>query len=233
MNFVDNYPENEHKNEIKTNHQNTANNGKSKNEISARWVVFLTAITMVLEIFFGYWTNSMALLADGYHMASHVLALGLTWIGYIFARKLTNNRKYVLDHNKIHALFGFASAIILLIIAIVMLIESIDRFFNPIKIKFEEAIVVAIIGLLVNGLCALVLHHRQEEHDLNIRSAYLHVLADGLTSLTAIIALTFGLLFKLYFLDCLGAIISSTVISKWSINLIRDSGKVLLDIPKY
>jgi cation diffusion facilitator family transporter len=166
---------------------------------------------MVVEIFFGYWTNSMALLADGYHMASHVFALGLSWAAYIISRKYSRTEKYSFEKNKLLALSGFTSAIILLVIAVIMAIESVNRFFNPVEIKFEEAIVVAFIGLIVNALSAVFLHHGHEHHDHNIRSAYLHVLADGLTSITAIIALTMGMYFKLYSLDSISGIISSVV----------------------
>lgn len=203
-----------------------------EHERRTRWVVYLTAITMAAEIFFGYWTGSMALLADGYHMASHVLALGLSWIAYIIARKYSLTEKYSFAKSKLLALSGFTSAIILLIIAVIMAIESVNRFFNPIEIKFGEAIFVALIGLLVNALSAVFLHHGHEHHDHNIRSAYTHVLADGLTSITAIIALTAGMIYNLYSLDSISGIISSAVITKWSYGLIKNSGKELIDFKK-
>ncbi len=198
-------------------------------EQRTRWVVYLTAGTMMLEIFFGYWTKSMALLADGYHMASHVFALGLSWIAYIVARKLSKNAKLSVNRNKLLALSGFTSALVLQIVAIVMLIESVDRFFHPLAIKFGEAIFVAFIGLIVNGLSAVLLHQKFEHHDHNIRSAYFHVLADGLTSLTAIIALAAGMFYNLYSLDSISGIISSFVITKWAIDLMKDAGKELVD----
>ncbi len=198
------------------------------NEKRTRWVVILTAITMVIEITFGYWTNSMALLADGWHMATHVLALGLTWIAYFAARKYSETEKYVFSKEKLLALSGFTSAIILQIVAVIMAIESIIRLLNPVDILFSEAIIVAIIGLFVNGLSALFLHH-DNHHDPNIRSAYIHVLADGLTSLTAILALAIGMYLKIYWLDCLSGILSSIVITKWSIDLVIGSGKELIN----
>lgn len=200
-----------------------------EHEKRTRWVVYLTAVTMAVEIFFGYWTGSMALLADGYHMASHVFALGLSWIAYIIARKYSESERCSFEKNKLLALSGFTSAIILLVIAVIMAIESVDRFFNPVEIKFGEAIFVAVIGLAVNLLSAVFLHHGHEHHDHNIRSAYLHVLADGLTSLTAIIALTAGMFYNLYSLDSISGIISSLVITKWSYGLIKGSGKELVD----
>lgn len=193
------------------------------------WVVYLTAATMIIEIIFGYWTNSMALLADGYHMASHVFALGLAWVAYFVSRKYSNKENYSFSKTKMLALSGFTSAIILQIIAIAMAFQSFERLMNPLEIKFSEAIIVAIIGLIVNALSAFFLHHDHEHHDHNIRSAYLHVLADGLTSITAIIALTAGMYFKLYSLDSISGIISSIVITKWSFDLIKGSGKDLID----
>lgn len=193
------------------------------------WVVYLTAATMIIEIIFGYWTNSMALLADGYHMASHVFALGLAWIAYFVSRKYSSKEHYSFSKTKMLALSGFTSAIVLQIIAIIMAVQSFERLMNPLEIKFNEAIIIAIIGLIVNALSAYFLHHDHEHHDHNIRSAYLHVLADGLTSITAIIALTAGMYFKLYSLDSISGIISSVVITKWSFELIKGSGKDLID----
>lgn len=201
----------------------------NKHEQRTRWVVYLTAITMVVEISYGYWTNSMALLADGYHMASHVFALGLAWVTYVVSRKYAKTEKSSFSKSKLLALSGFSSAIMLLVVAITMAIESVQRFINPLEIKFEEAIIVAIIGLIVNALSAVFLHDKHENHDHNMRSAYLHVLADGLTSVTAIIALTAGMFYKLYALDSISGILSSIIITKWSLSLILNSGKELID----
>lgn len=198
-------------------------------ESKTRIVVILTAVTMILEIFFGYWTNSMALLADGYHMSSHAFALGLSWIAYIVARKYSKTDKISFKKEKLLALSGFTSAIALQVIAIFMVIQSVDRFINPLTIKFNEAIFVALIGLIVNVISAIVLHHKKEHSDHNIRSAYLHVIADGLTSVTAIIALTVGLYYNIYSLDAISGILSSVIITKWAIELIRDSGKELIE----
>ena len=205
-------------------HKNTRSN-----EEKTKWVVILTAITMVVEITFGYMTNSMALLADGWHMASHVLALGLTWIAYYAARKYSDTENYSFSKEKLLALSGFASAVALLLVAVFMAVESVTRLLNPVEILFSQAIAVAVIGLIVNGVSAIFLHHDQEHTDHNIHSAYLHVLADGLTSLTAIIALVVGMLWNIYWLDCLSGIISSIVITKWSVDLIKGSGKDLIE----
>jgi cation diffusion facilitator family transporter len=198
-------------------------------ENKTRFVVILTASTMVIEIIFGYWTHSMALLADGYHMASHAFALGLAWMAYYFARKYSQTEKTSFSKEKLLALSGFTSAIVLLIIAIIMIIQSVDRFIHPLSIRFSEAIIVAAIGLVVNVISAIALHHKKENSDHNIRSAYLHVLADGLTSVTAIIALTIGMFNNLYSLDAISGIISSVIITRWAIGLIIASGKELID----
>jgi cation diffusion facilitator family transporter len=214
------------------NHNHNHNNESDLSLVHEKrtlWVVYLTAATMIIEIIFGYWTNSMALLADGYHMASHVFALGLAWIAYFVSRKYSSKEHYSFSKTKMLALSGFTSAIVLQIIAIIMAVQSFERLMNPLEIKFNEAIIIAIIGLIVNALSAYFLHHNHEHHDHNIRSAYLHVLADGLTSITAIIALTAGMYFKLYSLDSISGIISSVVITKWSFELIKGSGKDLID----
>jgi cation diffusion facilitator family transporter len=204
----------------------------ANHEQRTKYVVILTAITMVVEIIFGLTTRSMALLADGIHMASHVLAIGLSWIAYIIVRKVTENGNYKGDTNKILSLSGYSSGLMLLIFAFVILYEAFGRFFHPTPIHFKEAIVVAIIGLMVNVISAFLLHHEQEHSDHNIKAAYLHVIADTLTSVTAIIGLTAAMLWDIIWLDALGAIISSLVIIRWSIGLLRESGNILLDINK-
>lgn len=221
-----------------TDHISSSGNKKSNtqqqnisdiHESKTRFVVILTTVTMVVEIIFGYVTNSMALLADGYHMSSHAFALGLSWLAYMFARKYAQTEKTSFNKEKLLALSGFTSAIVLQIVAIVMGIQSFDRLLHPVKIMFNEAIFVAVIGLLVNVISAFALHHKKEHSDHNIRSAYLHVLADGLTSVTAIIALTVGLFYNLYWLDAVSGIISSFVITKWALELIHDSGRELIE----
>jgi cation diffusion facilitator family transporter len=199
-------------------------------EKRTKYVVFLTAITMVVEIAFGLTTHSMALLADGIHMGSHVLAIGLSWIAYIMVRKVAKNVSYKGNSNKILSLSGYSSGLLLLIFAVVILYQAVFRIINPSVIQYKEAIGVAIIGLLVNIACALLLKHEHEHSDHNIKAAYLHVIADALTSVTAILGLTAAMVWNIVWLDALGAIISSFVIIRWSIGLLKDSGKVLLDL---
>jgi cation diffusion facilitator family transporter len=209
--------------------RDTSQDISDTHESKTRFVVILTTLTMVIEIASGYMTNSMALLADGYHMSSHAFALGLSWLAYILARKYAQTEKISFKKEKLLALSGFTSAIVLQIVAVVMGVQSFRRLLHPVEIMFTEAILVAIIGLFVNIISAVALHHRKEHSDHNIRSAYLHVLADGLTSITAIIALTIGLMFKLFWLDSISGLISSLVITKWAIALIGDSGRELID----
>ena len=203
---------------------------KSKYENKTMWVVLLTAITMVVEIVFGLTTKSMALLADGIHMGSHVLAIGLSWVAYVIVRKVSRSEKFKGNSDKILSLSGYSSGLMLLIFAIVILIEAIQRFYNPEDIVYKEAILVAIIGLVVNIASAFLLHHDHKHSDHNIRAAYLHVIADALTSLSAILGLIAAMIWDIPFMDTIAAIISSFVIVKWSIGLLKDSGKVLLDI---
>jgi cation diffusion facilitator family transporter len=214
-------------------HDEEIHHDRKSHEHKTKLVAILTAITMVVEIGFGYYTNSMALLADGWHMSSHAFALGLTWVAYIVCRKYSTTNTHSFNQQKLLALTGFSSAIILQIIAVVMAIEAVGRLINPIPIKFGEAIFVAFIGLLVNALSAFVLHHEHEHSDHNIRAAYVHVLADGLTSITAILALLAGMYFNFSSLDAISGIIGSLVITKWSITLIRDSGKELIDFKQF
>ncbi len=201
-----------------------------KHERKTLWVVILTAITMVVEIIFGLSTKSMVLLADGIHMASHVLAIGLSWIAYVIVRKVSKTEKYKGNSNKILSLSGYSSGLMLLIFAFVIMTEAIKRFYNPVDIIYKEAIIVASIGLVVNIISAFLLHHEHEHSDNNIKAAYLHVIADALTSLSAIIGLIAAMIWDIPFIDTIAAIISSIVIVKWSIGLLKDSGKVLLDI---
>ena len=199
-------------------------------EKRTKYVVFLTAITMVVEIVFGLSTKSMALLADGIHMGSHVLAIGLSWLAYILVRRLSKNANFKGNSGKILSLSGYSSGLMLLIFAFVILSEAIGRILNPLTIQYKEAIMVALIGLVVNIVSALLLHHSHEHSDHNIKAAYLHVIADALTSITAITGLTAALIWNIVWLDALGAILGSFVIIHWSVGLLKDSGRVLLDI---
>ena len=203
---------------------------KHKHEAKTLWVVLLTAITMVVEIIFGLTTKSMALLADGIHMGSHVLAIGLSWLAYVIVRRVSKNEKFKGNSDKILSLSGYSSGLMLLIFAIVIMVEAIERFYNPVEIVYKEAILVATIGLVVNIASAYLLHHEHEHSDHNIRAAYLHVIADALTSLSAILGLIAAMIWDIPFIDTIAAIASSLVIIKWSIGLLKDSGSVLLDI---
>lgn len=202
----------------------------NQNQKKTSWVVLLTATTMLVEIFFGLTSGSMALLADGIHMGSHVLAIGLSWLAYVVVRKVIKNNAFKGNSGKILSLAGYSSGLMLLIFALVIMIEAMERFFNPVDINFKEAIFVACIGLVVNILSAFLLHHDHEHTDHNIRAAYLHVIADALTSLSAILGLSAAMIWEIPFIDTIAAIISSLVIIKWSVGLLKDSGGVLLDI---
>ena len=203
---------------------------RHEHESKTMWVVIITAITMVVEISYGLTTKSMALLADGIHMGSHVLAIGLSWLAYVTVRRVSKSGNFSGNSNKILSLSGYSSGLMLLIFAIVIIVEAISRFFNPVAISYREAIMVAIIGLAVNIASAFLLHHNHEHTDHNIRAAYLHVIADALTSVSAIIGLLIALIWNIAYIDTIAAIISSIIIIKWSIGLLRDAGKVLLDI---
>ena len=196
------------------------------------WVVVLTAVTMVVEVIFGLTTKSMALLADGIHMGSHVLAIGMSWIAYIIVRRLKTSKEFTGNADKILSLSGYSSGLMLLIFAIVIMVEAVERIFNPVGIEYKQAILVALIGLGVNILSAFLLHHKHEHSDHNIRAAYLHVLADAVTSLSAILGLTAAMIWNIPFIDTVAALISSIVIIRWSIGLLKDSGGVLLDMNK-
>ena len=197
-------------------------------ERKTRLVVYLTAITMVAEIIFGYYSRSMALLADGYHMSTHVFVFGLSWMVYFILRKDALSKHYKINEEKLLSLTGFISAILLLGVAIFMAVESVDRLYHPVEIIFGQAILVACIGLVVNIVSAWFLHHPHSHRDHTIHAAYLHVLADILTSVTAIVALIFGMYYKMYSLDAFSGIASSLIITRWSVLLILKAGKDLI-----
>ncbi|MFO0356458.1 MAG: cation diffusion facilitator family transporter [Sphingobacteriaceae bacterium] len=198
-------------------------------ETKTKIVVGISFLTMVAEIIFGYFTNSMALLSDGWHMASHVLAIGIAWFAYAFSRKNRENKKYKNGTAKVLSLSGYTSGLLLLGIAIFMGIECIMRLFKAESILYSDAILVAIIGMVVNIICAFVLHTKHDQQDENIKAAYLHVLADAVTSVIAILCLSLGKYFSLHWLDAIGGIIGSVVILKWSYGLIKQAAGKLLD----
>lgn len=185
---------------------------------------------MVVEILFGLTTHSMALLADGIHMGSHVLAIGLSWVAYVFVRRLERRGTFTGQPDKILSLAGYSSGLMLLIFAFVIMGEAIGRMIRPEPIMYREAIFVAVIGLAVNILSAILLKHDHDHSDHNIRAAYLHVLADALTSLSTIAGLGAAMLWNIPFVDPLAALVSSLVIIRWSVRLLKDSGMTLLDI---
>lgn len=206
------------------------------------WVVVLTAAMMVVEIAAGYLTGSMALLADGFHMATHAGALGVAAAAYVFARRFAHDRRYSFGTGKAGDLAGFASALVLGLFALGIAIESIRRLFEPGSVAFTEATVIAVIGLAVNIASALLLtgghdhhdghghgHRTGRSHDNNLRSAYLHVLADALTSVLAIAALLSGRFLGWVWLDPAMGIVGAIVIARWSWSLMRDTAGVLLD----
>lgn len=216
---------------------------KSKSERRTWWVIALTAVMMVAEIVAGTLYDSMALLADGWHMGTHAAALGITVFAFVFARRHADDPRYTFGTGKVSALGGFASAVALAIVALHVLGDSVERLRAPEVPRFDEAIVVAIIGLVVNIVSALLLGDGSDEHghghghghghadhrDQNIRGAYLHVLSDALTSALAIIALFAGKHLGWIWLDPLMGVVGAVLIAIWSLGLMRDSAQVLLD----
>jgi cation diffusion facilitator family transporter len=207
-----------------------------KGEKRTKQVLILTVITMVTEITAGFAFGSMALLADGWHMGTHSVAFAITIFAYHYARKHAKDNQFTFGTGKVSVLGGFASAIALAGVAIVMAIESIERFVHPSIIQFNEAIAVAVAGLIINIICAVLLyghhghsHAGKHHHDHNIRGAYLHVLADALTSILAIIALCFGKYYGWNGLDPLMGIVGAVLITRWSYGLLIDTSSILLD----
>lgn len=202
-------------------------------------IVVVTAVMMVVEIAAGLIYGSMALLADGLHMGSHATALGIAVFAYVISRRLATDQRFSFGVGKINSLAGFASAVLLLGFALLMIVESIDRFVNPLAIAFDQALIVAVIGLAVNGASAWVLmstphdhshgHDHQHGHDHNLRAAYLHVIADAVTSLLAIGALLAGKFFGAGWLDPFMGIVGGLLVARWSYGLIRETSRVLLD----
>jgi cation diffusion facilitator family transporter len=207
-----------------------------RRERGVRAVVILTGLTMVVEIVAGYLTNSMALLADGWHMGTHVVALGIASIAYALARRFATHRAFAFGTGKIPALAGYTSAIILGVVALAMGAESISRLLHPRAIDFAASLPVAAIGLLVNLASIRLLRGHAEpdydhlhEHDHNYRAALLHVMADALTSALAIIALLSGLFLGWAWMDPAVGIIGAVVILKWALDLCRRAAFELLD----
>jgi len=223
----------QHNHEFHSEHQ--------QGERRTLYVLVLTAITMVAEVIAGAWFGSMALLADGWHMATHVAAFMITLFAYRYARNNASNPAYSFGTGKVNILGGFASAVALAVVALLMILESVMRLFDPQQIQFDQAIWVALIGLSVNLASALLLkdhhhhghdHHQHEEHghhDINLRAAYMHVLADALTSVLAIAALLAGKYAGLNWLDPLMGIVGAVIITRWGWGLVKQTAPVLLD----
>ena len=213
-----------------------------EHERKLKLVIALTAAMTVIEIAAGLYFGSMALEADGWHMATHAGALSISAAAYVFARRRAADSRFTFGTGKVGDLAGFASAIILSLVALWLIIESVRRLTAPVPISFAESLLVAVVGLGVNLLSAWLLrsdhahghsHEGSATHvhiDHNIRSAYLHVVADALTSVLAIIGLAAGLLLGWIWMDALMGIVGALVIARWSYQLIRDSGAVLLDM---
>ncbi len=209
-------------------HSHVFDEGNPAAERNTRRVVILTAAMMVAEIIAGLMFNSMALLADGLHMSSHATALGLSALAYVFARKFAQSPRFAFGTWKMEVLGGYTSAVLLVVVALAMLYESVLRIITPASILYNEAIAVACVGLVVNVVCAWWLkdgHH----HDLNLRSAYLHVLADAATSILAIVALLGGKLWGAPWLDPVMGIVGAALVMVWAFGLLRDTSHVLLD----
>lgn len=229
-----------------------------RNERKVWLVIALTASMMLVEIIAGTLYGSMALVADGWHMSTHAGAMLITALAYRFARRHVRNRRFTFGTGKLGDLAGFASAVILALIALLIAYESVVRLTQPIPIDFNQAIVVAAVGLVINVVCAWLLkddhahhghHHGHHQHDSergdncghddhhapgmsrdnNLRAAYIHVLADALTSVLAIVALLVGSSYGWLWADPLMGVVGALVIARWSWGLIRDSGSVLLD----
>ena len=260
-------------------HSHQFDTGNRKGEARTRWVLAVTLVTMVVEIFGGWWTGSMALLADGWHMGTHALALGVAAVAYALARRHASDTRYAFGTWKIEVLGSFASALVLGLVAAGIVFESALRLWKAEPLSAQTALIVAVIGLLVNLLSAWLLHgaddhghqhgadahghakhdrakheneherhhqheqHHQHErehahdhppaapggHDLNLRAAYVHVLADALTSVLAIAALAAALWLGWWWLDPLVGVLGAVVIGVWAIGLLRQSAAVLLD----
>jgi cation diffusion facilitator family transporter len=251
-------------------HDHVFDEGSQAAERGTRLVMWITLAMMFVEILAGWWFNSMALLADGWHMSSHALAIGLSATAYVTARRYARDPRFAFGSWKIEILAGFASAIVLLGVALMMVFGSLERIWSPQPIQYAEAIAVAVLGLVVNVVCALILgraHHapssafetqshsndthaahakpnveitREQHHghghahgghhhDLNLKSAYVHVIADAFTSVLAIVALLGGWWYDWSWLDPVMGLVGAVLVAVWARGLLADTGKVLLD----
>lgn len=233
-------------------HQHIFNEEKKSIENRTLIVVAITFLTMITEVVFGWLSNSMALFADGWHMGTHAFALGLSLLAYVYARKYSHDNRFTFGTWKIEILGAYTSAIVLGVIALIMILTSLERILNPLDIQYDHALIVAGIGLLINLICAFILNsqglahdhsHEQEQHheahvhshnhhtqeDLNLKSAYLHVVADAFTSILAIIALLGAKYFLFNWLDPMMGIVGAALIIRWSVGLLRETSGILLE----
>jgi cation diffusion facilitator family transporter len=236
-------------------HDHDFNSGKKSSETKTLIVVIITLLTMLAEIFIGWLSNSMALLADGFHMGTHAIALGISLGAYMLARRHAKSSGFAFGTWKMEILGAYTSAIVLGIAGLAMVFMSVERFLNPLAIRYNEALLVAVLGLSVNIVCAFILgsgheheHAHGHEHghdegghdhdhghengsdmDLNLKSAYLHVVADALTSILAIAALLGAKYLKLTWLDPAMGILGAFLILRWAFLLLRDTSRILLD----
>ncbi len=199
-------------------------------------VIILTLLTMAAEVVFGYLSHSMALLADGYHMGTHALALGLTFIAYILIRKFSGSPRFPRGTDKIGTLTAYTSSLFLGFTGLWIIGEAVQRLLHPISIQFNEAILVASIGLIVNAACLVVMEmghahtHTHTHEDYNFKAAYYHILADALTSILAIAALVLGKYIGWTCLDALIGILGGILIVRWAVILLKDTVVILIDM---
>lgn len=221
-------------------HSHVFDEGNPLAERNTRWAMALTAVMMLTEIVGGWRYNSMALLADGWHMSSHALAFGLSVLAYGAARRFAHDTRFAFGTWKIEVLGGYTSAVFLASIAGLMLYQSVERLTSPTPIHYDHAIAIAVVGLLVNIACAWLLkdghahhhehgHHGHHHRDLNLRAAYLHVLADATTSVLAILALIGGKYWGANWLDPVMGIVGAGLVAVWAYGLLGDTGRALLD----
>lgn len=226
-------------------HQHNFTSVNEQNVKRTWYVLVITVITMIIEVIAGTIYGSMALLADGWHMGTHAAAFCITLFTYSYARKHASSNRFSFGIGKVGVLGGYTSAIALGIVAIIMLAESIHRLLSPIEIQFNQSILVAIIGLIVNIASMFILgheHHGHDHsdqhshehdhhngHDHNLKAAYFHVLADALTSVLAICALLVGKFLGWYWLDPIMGVVGAVIITKWALGLMRQTSPILLD----
>ena len=226
-------------------HDHVFDTGNAAAERGTRWVMWITLVMMAVEIVVGWFSNSMALLADGFHMSSHAVAIGLSAWAYGAARRHASDPRFAFGTWKIEVLGGFASAVFLLGVVALMVYGSVERLFRPEPIHYPEAMSVAVLGLVVNLVCALILgqahdhghhpghahghDHHDDHHDLNLKSAYLHVVADAATSVAAIAALAGGWWLGWAWLDPVMGLVGAVLVAVWAKGLIAETSRVLLD----